>query len=297
MRILTTNQRRDVLRKIIANCGGVASDAKILGRMTDQALLAVAGYPVGNARRRVANEGADPNEASEYYDNDEVSNEEEDMLEEDDETDNEDMPPELKEFKEGEETDNEDPMEEEKACNEEEEPLEEDEETDNTEDAMGDGSETVDPGKEGTDSVPNANRRIARNRRSRPVGNAATKNYLRALPPEVREIIANATRIQNREKMKYVKVITANSRFKASYLMGKKVAELREMARMVGNSSPRSHMDEMFTTDYSGASAPTHNAARLNSADRDNDILEIPTINWKNVSNSNASKGAKRRKA
>jgi hypothetical protein len=283
MRVLTKNQRAQLVRKLIANAGGSKGDAAILSQFTDKALLSL----TGNARRRVGNEGTDPNEAAEYDKNEEVTNEDEEMLEEE-EVENEDVPP---QFEKEEETENEeeDVLEEEETENEEDDMIEE-EETENSEDVMGDGSETVDPGKEGTDSVPNANRfkrnsRRTANRRStnnkRPVGNA-TQRYLAKAPKEIRELLVNAKRIQDREKSKFVKVIIANSRFKKEFLMKKPVAELREMASLVGNANSFGQEDAMFSTDYSGAS-PTAN--RLSAKEQD-EILAIPTINWAKASKS-----------
>jgi len=104
----------------------------------------------------------------------------------------------------------------------------------------------------------------------------SAEQWLAEAPAEIRTAVANAMAIERREKQLLVDRLTANvaddkSRGRlAAELSKKAIGELRDLSLLVP-------VRNELPPDYSGLGIgePTDNAA-----DDDNDILEIPTINW-----------------
>jgi hypothetical protein len=128
-------------------------------------------------------------------------------------------------------------------------------------------------------------------------GNAATAAYLRAAPPDVRRILTNAFRVEQKEKRAVVGRLTANLGNKAQreaatkHLMRKDIDELRMLASLIptenhygpaanGRYEPDVLEDPVVALFAGAAGGPPPVS---NRGEEDQDVLETQTLNYREM--------------
>jgi hypothetical protein len=130
--------------------------------------------------------------------------------------------------------------------------------------------------------------------------------YLATLPPNMRSAVQNAMRIEQREKAALVEKLVANAPFAAdaakrkahtTRLLEKPLEELEELVALIpAPVQNNGQQAQGQRRGYYGPSSPTQDGegqTQNRSGDDDykleEDLLETPTINWQEVSDSNMS--------
>jgi len=109
-------------------------------------------------------------------------------------------------------------------------------------------------------------------------GKPVTKEeWLKTAPTEIRTMVENTIAREKAEKDALIETIVANERnaYSKEQLATKDVGELQIIGKMLGDTNTQTQA----APNYSGAAAPTGN--RLSDKDQE-DILELPTMNWSN---------------
>ena len=116
------------------------------------------------------------------------------------------------------------------------------------------------------------------------------EDYLASLPPHVRTRIQNAEIIETREKQKYIDELVSNvtdDEMEAKLrnrLSNKSLDELRDLANLVPNSQ-MARTPSYFGSQ--GVSPATNSNRNTNTAVDSDDVLPLPTIDWRDVAKGN----------
>lgn len=127
-------------------------------------------------------------------------------------------------------------------------------------------------------------KKVTSNQRTRTPAKPVTLNqFLTQAPPEVRALLTNALKVEQEQKDQLIEQITDNehNEFNPEYLKQQDLPMLKALAKLANNSQPEQSLatNRFLHADYSGAAGPIGNAGGGAKFD-DNDVLEIPTINW-----------------